>query len=255
MPAGSTLLFDGGSAAPAAPAAPAPAVSLAALRALGAGHTLPHAAHAHALNLQALSALVNPPGTSALPGAPGPIPTLSGLAQLDALRAAYAGGLGAGFSNGTLGAGVSGAHTGLGGTMSALHALGVLGGLPGAAAGLGSVPARAQSPLERRPPRASDSEAPPRSAPAEGASKDAARSDTPPPVAAEKKGGGATGTLKASLGENLRKSPEPPARAPRANPFGAEPEGYSLVHAAKRARRDAIAVASLPGAEAAEAEG
>ena len=154
--------------------------------------------------------------------------------------------------------------------MSALHALGVLGGLPGAAAGLGSVPARAQSPrASDAPPRASDSEAPPRSAPAEGASKDAApsRSDTPPegaskdaapsepPVAAEKKGGGATGTLKASLGENLRKSPEPPARAPRANPFGAEPEGYSLVHAAKRARRDAIAVASLPGAEAAEAEG
>ena len=200
---------------------------------------------------------MNPAGTSALPGAPGPIPTLSGLAQLDALRAAYAGGLGAGFS---------GAHTGLGGTLSALHALGVLGGLPGAAAGLGSVPARAQSPRANdAPPRASDSEAPPRSAPAEGASKDAARSDTPPgvseraasepPVAAEKKGGGATGTLKASLGENLRKSPEPPARAPSANPFGAEPEGYSLVHAAKRARRDAIAVASLPGAEAAEAEG
>ena len=176
---------------------------------------------------------MNPPGTSALPGAPGTIPALSGLAQSvqsEALRAAYAGGLGAG---------IAGAHTGLGGTLSALHALGVLGGLPGAAAGLGSVPARAQAPRANdAPPCASDSEAPPRSA---------------PPVAAEKKGGGATGTLKASLGENLRKSPEPPARAPSANPFGAEPEGYSLVHAAKRAKRDAIAVAGANHVDA-EAE-
>ena len=231
----------------------AQALPVGLLRALGAGHTLPHTAHAHALNLQALSALVSPPGTSALPGAPGPIPALSGLAQSDALRAAYAGGLGAGFLNGRLGAGVSDAHTGLGGTMSALHALGVLGGFPGAAAGLGSVPARALSPRANDAlPRASDSKAPPRSAPAEGASKDTAPSDaetaSEPPVADEKKGGGATGTLKASLG--ALRSPEPPARAPTANPFGAEPEGYSLVHAAKRARRDAIAVASLPGAEA-----
>jgi hypothetical protein len=50
-----------------------------------------------------------------------------------------------------------------------------------------------------------------------------------------------------------RRSPSPPARAPRENPFGAESEGYSLVHAAKRAKRDAIAVAGANHVDA-EAE-
>jgi hypothetical protein len=50
-----------------------------------------------------------------------------------------------------------------------------------------------------------------------------------------------------------RRSPSPPARVPRENPFGAESEGYSLVHAAKRAKRDAIAVAGANHVDA-EAE-
>ena len=43
-------------------------------------------------------------------------------------------------------------------------------------------------------------------------------------------------------------------RMPKANPFGTEPEGYSLVHAAKRARRDASAAAAAADAADAEAE-
>ena len=64
----------------------------------------------------------------------------------------------------------------------------------------------------------------------------------------------ATGPGPAGLLEKKREPPSPPMRMPKANPFGTEPEGYSLVHAAKRARRDASAAAAAADAADAEAE-
>ena len=174
--------------------------------------------------------------------------------------------------------------------MSALHALSVLGGLPGAAApgsaaasdagtlrALEGMMARARadpSGSKTKESYAAEEEASPsgldpdatRSLSLSFAKQEAVRA-SPPRDEKETNGTGASarqsaaGLLKASASSlekpakdalAARRSPSPPARAPRENPFGAEPEGYSLVHAAKRAKRDAIAiaVANHPDAEA-----
>ena len=257
--------------------------SLAALRALGGDLTLQHAAEAQAKSLQALSALAaQRPAPPALP-----VPGLSGFAGLGALAAAgnlsalqaaaYAGGLGGGAGFPGLGGGVPGPALS---NISALHALSVLGGLPGAAAAAAPPPGSAAASdagtliaLEAMMKRAQND-------PASG-SKTAAEEETVSPSGLdldssrplssakrevvrvspprdEKETNGASarqsnaGVLKASAlpvaakdedALEARRSPSPPERVPRKNPFGAEPEGYSLVHAAKRAKRDAIAVA------------
>jgi hypothetical protein len=269
--------------------------SLAALRALGGDLTLQHAAEAQAKSLQALSALAaQRPAPPALP-----VPGLSGFAGLGALAAAgnlsalqaaaYAGGLGGGAGFPGLGGGVPGPALS---NISALHALSVLGGLPGAAAAAAVPPpgsaaasdAGTLRALEAMMKRAQND-------PASLPSKTAAESETVSPSGLdldssrplssakrevvhaspprdEKETNGASarqsnaGLLKASAlsfaakdvdALAARRSPSPPARVPRENPFGAESEGYSLVHAAKRAKRDAIAVAGANHVDA-EAE-
>ena len=258
--------------------------SLAALRALGGDLTLQHAAEAQAKSLQALSALAaQRPAPPALP-----VPGLSGFAGLGALAAAgnlsalqaaaYAGGLGGGAGFPGLGGGVPGPALS---NISALHALSVLGGLPGAAAAAAPPPPGSAAASDAGTLRALEAMmARAQNDPASG-SKTAAEEETVSPSGLdldssrplssakqevvhafpprdEKETNGASarqsnaGLLKASalpvVAKDVdalaaRRSPSPPARAPRKNPFGAEPEGYSLVHAAKRAKRDAIAVA------------
>jgi hypothetical protein len=268
--------------------------SLAALRALGGDLTLQHAAEAQAKSLQALSALAaQRPAPPALP-----VPGLSGFAGFGALAAAgnlsalqaaaYAGGLGGGAGFPGLGGGVPGPALS---NISALHALSVLGGLPGAAAAAAAPPPGSAAASDAGTLRALEAMmARAQNDPASG-SKTAAEEETVSPSGLdldssrplssakqevvhafpprdEKETNGASarqsnaGLLKASAlsvaakdkdALAARRSPSPPARAPRENPFGAKSEGYSLVHAAKRAKRDAIAVAGANHVDA-EAE-
>ena len=246
-----------------------------------------HAQNMHALSVlyqasqasqasQALQSALNP----ALSPALAQLGALGGSLGPDATRlhtpqSPYAGGLGpgAGFPGGLAALARAGPGSSPLGNLSALHALGVLSWLSGgASAPAAGVSAPAPNAEARAPPApgegANDGDAPgddeararvdvARVPTTVGKASEPTRSgdegalDAPSTAATGRTGSLSKETATARDGcAKAEPEPEPPTRASRVNPFGEEPEGYSLVHAAKRAKRDAIAVATDAEAKA-----